>query len=333
MQRAQVRDVQQSVAAEELAAYAGDTFGLGQLEKDTLREVMAALATEASINPQAMIGIQEMYRLAQENLDPSDFVDENSLNLDADTTKAQWKFQLLMGKRDRFYDTSNRSDLLPLFLGLALVSPEVQGVLAKIKIPGKKKGAKTLDQGLENLASNMMQSLSGRLTSQGNSQNVQQALDNMTENLLRNISKTKTNMDVVESRLDQGLRANEFVKNQLQNLSSAGVKYGKQLETSQNKFTRTAGKLIRFSAAMASETEADKAADGLLQFVSAVDLNNTMMSLAKDLIGRTAAIGDVYDRIKATRAMTQQMRQNFRDHVPEVIIKKFKTISYISLSD
>ena len=325
MHRAQVRDVQQSVAAEELANHAGDIFGLGQLEKDTLREVMAALATEASIDPQAMIGIQEMYRLAQESLDPSDFVDENSLNLDADTTKAQWKFQLLMGKRDRFYDTSNRSDLLPLFLGLAMVSPEVQGVLAKIKIPGKKKGAKTVDQGLENLASNMMRSLSGRLTSQGNSQNVQQALDNMTENLLRNIAKTKTNMDVVEARVDQGLRANEFVKNQLQNLSTAGVKYGKKLETSQNKLTRTTGKLIRFSAAMASETEADKAADGVLQFVSAIDLNNTMMSLAKDLIGRTAAIGDVYDRIKQTRAMTQQMRQNFRDRVPEVILKKFKT--------
>lgn len=325
MHRAQVRDVQQSVAAEELANYAGDIFGLGQLEKDTLREVMAALATEASIDPQAMIGIQEMYRLAQEKLDPSDFVDENSLNLDADTTKAQWKFQLLMGKRDRFYDTSKRSDLLPLFLGLALVSPEVQGVLAKIKIPGKKKGAKTLDEGLENLASNMMQSLSGRLTSRGNSQNVQQALDNMTENLLRNIAKTKTNMDVVEARTDQALRANEFVKNQLQNLSAAGVKYGKKLETLQNKLTRTTGKLIRFSAAMASETEADKAADGLLQFASAIEVNNTMMSLAKDLVGRTAAIGDVYDRIKATRAMTQQMRQNFRDRVPEVILKKFKT--------
>lgn len=319
------RDSQQYTAMQELAEHAADLFELGHLEKSTLTEIMAALSTEASLDSQALIGVQEMYRLVQENLEPDSFVDPESLNLAEDTSKSLWKFQLVMGKRDRFYDTSKRSDLLPLFLGLSQVSPEFQEVLSKIKIPGKATGAKTVDEHLTQSTTNVFRSLSDRMTSQGKSRNVQQALDNMTNALTASIVQTKTTMDTVEARVDQGLRANEWVKNQLQTLSRAGVDYGTEMsENANNTLTRTLGKGIRLVSAMASEESADKVGDGLLQSAGMVELNNTFMSLAKDVIGRTSAIANIYDRIKTTRAMTQQMRQQFREHVPEVILKKFK---------
>lgn len=319
--------VQFQTAVQEMADKAAVAFGLSQAEITTLSAVVSALATEANFDTNALGRIQELYQYVTKNMKVEDFMTGDTVNPDVDSHYALEKYNLILGRGTRLHDAYGQTTLMSTFLGLALVSEEFRKVLNKMPVPKVKMEGANLDEKLQNVASGLMDRLSARLAGEGNAPNVRAALDALSNHIYKTVHDEQTALSQASDYAAQvGNTINDRLVSLLQAASTKGVKLGKRIHgNSGSKIRELTGSFITHVSALASESESEKVAEGLLHTLIRVKLNNPMMSIAKDLVGRTDATGDVYDMIKRVRAMVQQLRQQFREKVPQIIASKFKT--------
>lgn len=314
-------------AVQEMADKAAVAFGLSQAEITTLSAVVSALATEANFDTNALGRIQELYQYVTKNMKVEDFMTGDTVNPDVDSHYALEKYNLILGRGTRLHDAYGQTTLMSTFLGLALVSEEFRKVLNKMPVPKVKMEGANLDEKLQNVASGLMDRLSARLAGEGNAPNVRAALDALSNHIYKTVHDEQTALSQASDYAAQvGNTINDRLVSLLQAASTKGVELGKRIHgNSGSKIRELTGSFITHVSALASESEGEKVAEGLLHTLIRVKLNNPMMGIAKDLVGRTDATGDVYDMIKRVRAMVQQLRQQFREKVPQIIASKFKT--------
>lgn len=314
-------------AVQEMADKAAVAFGLSQAEITTLSAVVSALATEANFDTNALGRIQELYQYVTKNMKVEDFMTGDTVNPDVDSHYALEKYNLILGRGTRLHDAYGQTTLMSTFLGLALVSEEFRKVLDKMPVPKVKMEGANLDEKLQNVASGLMDRLSARLAGEGNAPNVRAALDALSNHIYKTVHDEQTALSQASDYAAQvGNTINDRLVSLLQAASTKGVELGKRIHgNSGSKIRELTGSFITHVSALASESESEKVAEGLLHTLIRVKLNNPMMNIAKDLVGRTDATGDVYDMIKRVRAMVQQLRQQFREKVPQIIASKFKT--------
>lgn len=314
------------IETEELSKLLSRAFHLSTVEESTLVSIVAAMGTEMQLDSNVLQRMQTMWTHVQKNLKVEDLKDPNATDQQADDHWANEKFNLLMGKTNRLVDPSGRTSLLPVFIGMSLVSNEFRTLLAKIEPPRSMKGDGTFDSGVRQFANGVMDALSARMTGERNSLSVRQAMDAMMERLYHNILNEQSNLDAIETMIDRpSLSLNDRVVNLLSAASDKGFEMGKKLQApTNNSVTKAAGRVLQLTAGIASEKNGDAVAEGVLSTAERTDLNNGLMNLLKDFIGRTEATKDVYDLIKPIRAMVQQIRQQFRESVPQVITEAFK---------
>lgn len=319
-QKAAKWDKTQAITAtQEVARKAAYAFGLSHLEESTLVSIASALTTVKDLDPQVMMGMQNMYQAVQDQLKVEDF--------NRDGQEDPWaneKYNIIMGRRDRFYNQDDVSNLLPVFVGLSMVSEDFRRVLANKTLPKTQSDHSSFDNWVGSLGYRGMEAINNALTRQGNNRTVQGALDSMMDRLIQTVQDETTMMETVEKNTDRVLSLNDHLRDALQHASRKVYEFGAHVEnTSNNKVVQGAGRVVSVVSSIVNEEKADIVADSVLVTGNRLKLGNAMMHLIKDFMGRTEATGGVYDLIKPIRAMVQQIRQQFRDNVPEIILKQF----------
>lgn len=302
----------------ELSKHLSAAFGLSSIESSTLESVVSALGTQAQLDSNVMGRMQKLYNHFQDTVSIENFMEKNP-------EWANTRFNLLMGKGDRRTDPYGRTSLLPVFIGLSLVSEDFQEILGKIPVPKTFKGKDTFDNMVGNMGHTAMDELSSLLVGDAKAQNLKQAMSSLMDRLQRSITNEQSNLDLIEQSVDKGsLSLNQWMKEGLTKLSDIALKKGEELSSKTSRMEKTTGNVLKLAAGLASEKNADQVAEGVLGTAERIGLNNGMLNLVKDLIGRTNSTAAVYDLIKPIRTMVQQIRQQFRESVPQVITEAFK---------
>lgn len=302
-------------------------FNLSPIEASTLHSVVSALGTEISLDPNALSRVQDLYVHVQKNLNISHFIDENAADPAVESTLATEKFDLIMGRDRRYKDPLGRTTMLPAFLGLAMVSEDFRSILEGMSLPKSDKlPGNTVDTRLRNLGSSLMDSLSVRLSGEGKAANVRDAIDALTNRIYENLVDEQSQLEQIGTGADNIYQAaNDYMVAGMNALSSAGVIAGDKIaKNAMNPVSRTTGNLLKIVSSLASETESEKVAEGVLAMGARADLDNTLMNIIKDFVGRTSVTAKVYDMIKSVRSQVQQIRQQFREKTPQIINSKFK---------
>lgn len=299
-------------------------FVMNMQEASTFNSIVAALATEAQIDPASMVVAQELYSHVIQNLSVESFMADPT-----DQTQryyAQEKYNAVSGKYGTRTDALGRTAMLPTFLALATVNNEFRKILSEMDMPKSLKNADgTLDAALENVGSGLMDKLSAHLSGTSKAKNVQEAIDALHDNIASIVNDRDTFIDQVASK-SGGLvdRANEVVVVGITALANATNKTANKVaQNANNKVVRTTAELTAAIAGLVADRSGEIAAKGLMTKANKSKLWEPMHTFINDLVGRTDSNASIYDMIKGTRSIVQAARQQFRERLPELLAEKF----------
>lgn len=302
-------------------------FPMTPQESVTFQMIVAALATEAEIDPNALARAQELYAHVIKTIKVEDFMeDPESLDPSA-RYYAQEKYNSVVGSNVQLKDAKDRSSLLPAFLGLSVVSDEFRNVLKKMQLPKTEKNKeRTLDALLENFGNTVMDSLSHRLSGDNNSSNAMQSIDNLMRRIQDTVYEEQSLLDKFASRSGGLLDSlNTYVKEGMEKLSDLGMETASDLDKkAKNTMTQLGARMLETLSAVVSEKNGLRVAEQTMVMLNKSGVWEPFHKLMSDLIGRTSSNALIYDMIKITRSMVQQVRQQFREETPRIIMSKFK---------
>lgn len=302
-------------------------FPMSYQEKSTFHTIVAALATEAKINPASIAKAQELYNHVTKQLEVEDFMSNPELQDPVDRYYAQEKYDVIMGKSMLVKDNLGRSSLMPVFLALASTNDAFRAILAKMDMPkGTKNIGTTLDVYVRNTGTHIMEMLSNQLSGVKPTDSVKQAIDGLQNNI-RAIAVEKTSiLDVLGNKYVNAVQsANAAVVNTLETVANKGIALGNKMKQSSNKYvSKSAGIVQVLSGSLTDKTSAHMA-EGMLSAMNKQNGLQPLRDFANDLIGRVASNANIYDMIKQVRSTIASVRQEFRENVPKKLEKTFKT--------
>lgn len=302
----------------------GHGFVMNMQEASTFNSIVAALATEAQIDPASMVVAQELYAHVIKNLSVESFMtdptDQNQRYY------AQEKYNAVSGKYGTRTDSLGRTAMLPTFLALATVNEEFRKILSEMDMPKSIKNADgTLDAALENVGTGLMEKLAAHMSGTTKAKNVQEAIDALHDNIASVVNDRDTFIDQVASK-SGGLvdRANEVVVEGITALANATNKTANKVaQNANNKVVRATAELTAAISGLIADRSGEIAAKGLMTKANKAKLWEPMHTFINDLVGRTDSNASIYDMIKGTRSIVQAARQQFRERLPELLAEKF----------
>uniref|UniRef100_A0AB39ACM0 Virion RNA polymerase n=1 Tax=Erwinia phage Fifi051 TaxID=3238787 RepID=A0AB39ACM0_9CAUD len=286
--------------------------------------IVAALQTQAKIDPNAMTRMQDLFSHVTKNLTVEDLMDKNAVDIPSEESIAQERYSVLMGNYGTQTDAVGRSALLPSFMALTMVSPLLRETLSSMPLPKTERNdAGTLDAVLENAGQNALNALSRSMSGE-KGENVQAAIDALTNRIVDVAQNRETFIDQYASTTGGYVdRANQIMTDTLEKLSGNLMDAGEKLKGSHNKYVGALGSSLRIIGAIATEQNGAHVAEGVMAAMNRMRGMQPWFDLVNDMVGRTSSNANVYDMIKAVRALVQQDRQQFRQHLPTVIADKF----------
>lgn len=301
-------------------------FTMNMQEQRLFTNIVAALATEAAINPAAMARAQEYYTHVTKNLTVEAFMADPDSTNPADRYYAQQKFDTIMGANNIEFDAQGRSSLLPTFVGLAMVSEEVRKVLADIPVmKADKKSGNTVDAMLTNIGTAAMASLNARVAGDTKATNVQEGMDALAQTIMQTSLNAESFYDSVATPTGNAIdRANQYLVDSIDTLSTRALEGAREVAANtKNPLVKGAAHAAQLIAAIATEKNGSIVAEGVMAAMNQGKVWQPFHDLVNDIIGRTKSNASVYDLIKAVRAQVQADRQQFREHLPTTIASKF----------
>lgn len=301
-------------------------FTMNMQEQRLFTNIVAALATEAAINPAAMARAQEYYTHVTKNLTVEAFMSDPDSTNPADRYYAQQKFDTIMGANNIEFDAQGRSSLLPTFVGLAMVSEEVRKVLADIPVmKADKKSGNTVDAMLTNIGTAAMASLNARVAGDTKATNVQEGMDALAQTIMQTSLNAESFYDSVATPTGNAIdRANQYLVDSIDVLSTRALEGAREVAANtKNPLVKGAAHAAQLIAAIATEKNGAIVAEGVMAAMNQGKVWQPFHDLVNDIIGRTKSNASVYDLIKAVRAQVQADRQQFREHLPTTIASKF----------
>lgn len=327
LRQVEVSDAQMA-AIEVALSFNAHGFSMTPQESVTFRMIVAALATEAEIDANALARAQELYTHVAKNLTVEHFMADPESEDPAMRYYAQEKYDSVMGKYVTRTDAQGRTSLLPAFLGLATVSDEFRTVLNKLPVPKRTKNKdSSLDAMLENTAGTVMDALSNRLSGDVGSQNVQDAIDNLMQRIRVVAQDEQSILDQHAQKAGTIIdRMNQAIVEGAEKLSDIAMEKADEVEkNSKLAINRSAARFTKLLASVVSEKNGLLVAEQTMAMLNKANIWEPFHTLINDLMGRTQSNKLVYDMIKVTRSMVQQVRQQFREETPRIIMSKFKT--------
>lgn len=301
-------------------------FTMNMQEQRLFTNIVAALATEAAINPAALARAQEYYTHVTKNLTVEAFMADPDSTNPADRYYAQQKFDTIMGANNIEFDAQGRSSLLPTFVGLAMVSEEVRNVLANIPVmKADKKSGNTVDAMLTNIGTAAMASLNARVAGDTKATNVQEGMDALAQTIMQTSLNAESFYDSVATPTGNAIdRANQYLVDSIDVLSTRALEGAREVAANtKNPLVKGAAHAAQLIAAIATEKNGAIVAEGVMAAMNQGKVWQPFHDLVNDIIGRTKSNASVYDLIKAVRAQVQADRQQFREHLPTTIASKF----------
>ena len=300
-------------------------FPMTPSEQSTFVSYVYAMATQAQIDPSIMVKAQELYSHVGKTLQVSDFMPENPQDRDAAYYEATQKFNIIMGKTFRKYDATGRSSILPTFIALATVNEDFRKILGNMKTPKYiKDTSKTMDGVLDNFGNYAMDQLSGYLSGTTNSVNVQQAIDALNfklyENAIEEQSYLETIGDQIGGKVDT---VNDIIVGKMAEAAEYGFNLGNKLTSTNTLAGKASGALVKMVSALISEQKGDVVAQSVISLINKGKINKTIHELVNEMIGRTEDNASIYDLNKIIKSTVHQIRQQFREEVPQIIADKF----------
>lgn len=284
-------------------------------EATTFQIISAAFATETHLDQAAKAKIGKLYTYVMSKLTADDLLPSISTgSIPNDYAIAE-----------RRLDALHSANGIPSFIALAMTNQEFQKALASIPVQEKyTPSGSGITARLEAWGNNLMDSLADRMSKQGNATNVQQALDSLMYNIVETASNEASMFERIStngsSYMNQG---NEYIKQQLTRLSNKGIALGSKMEASNNKWAKQASTYVDLISKMLNDEGAESLGLGMIRYANSVDKPNILTSFIRDISGRNRENANVYDLIKRTRSFAQQIRQAFREQVPNVLNSKF----------
>lgn len=301
-------------------------FTMNMQEQRLFTNIVAALATEAAINPAALARAQEYYTHVTKNLTVEAFMTDPDSTNPADRYYAQQKFDTIMGANNIEFDAQGRSSLLPTFVGLAMVSEEVRKVLADIPVmKADKQSGNTVDAMLTNIGTAAMASLNARVAGDTKATNVQEGMDALAQTIMQTSLNAQSFYDSVATPSGNAIdRANQYLVDSIDALSTRALEGAREVAANtKNPLVKGAAHAAQLIAAIATEKNGEIVAEGVMAAMNQGKVWQPFHDLVNDLTGRTKSNASVYDLIKAVRAQVQADRQQFREHLPTTIASKF----------
>lgn len=301
-------------------------FTMNMQEQRLFTNIVAALATEAAISPAALSRAQEYYAHVTKNLTVESFMADPDSTNPADRYYAQQKFDTIMGANNIEFDAQGRSSLLPIFVGLAMVSEEVRNVLANIPVmKADKKSGNTVDAMLTNIGTAAMSSLNARVAGDTKATNVQEGMDALAQTIMQTSLNAQSFYDSIATPSGNAIdRANQYLVDSIDALSTRALDSAREVAANtKNPLVKGAAHAAQLVAAIATEKNGAIVAEGVMAAMNQGKVWQPFHDLVNDLTGRTKSNASVYDLIKAVRAQVQADRQQFREHLPTTIASKF----------
>jgi hypothetical protein len=329
-------DAQASVLnALALSKEVGDSFAAARFfqseqEMSTFNAITTALATEAQLDGNVMAIAQKMYAHVAKLLTVEHFMPTVTNNPDRDYYYALQKFNAIMGKAHVGTDTLGRSTLMPAFLALATVNDEFRAILAAMELPkAALKGWNTLDGIIENVGNMGMESLSARLSGVGrNSTTVEAAIDSLNRRLLDLASEQENRIDQLQQQAGGMLdRANQAVVDRVGSMAKALL--ARSTEASANATNKVTKRIANFGmgvSAIFTDETGQQVSEAVMLSANNTEIWSGFRDLIGDVVGRTVSNMNVYDMIKRVRSGVQNLRQQYREHLPKLLADKYSRV-------
>lgn len=274
-------------------------------ERSTFHTIVAAMATEATIDPHSMAMAQTLYVHVAGSLNVQD------------------KFGILANGG---VDAQGRSSILPVFLALAMVNDDFRQLLATMPLPKSVlQDWNTLDGVLTNAGTIAMDSLASRLSGTNNTTNIQDAIDALSNQIRKTTTDRAGLVDMLSNTSNGAVDwVNDKVIQGVEAMAGVATQGAEKLETgAPSRLTKFMADAARITEKLVNERDADQVSEGIMSKINRIKGFSPFRDMVTDLVGRTMNNKAVYDLIKAIRSHVQQDRQNYRDEVPKIIAEKF----------
>lgn len=309
------------------ASFNAHGFPMTMQEASTFQMLVAALATEIELNPNSLTRAQELYAHVSKTITVEDFMIDPERDDPQDRFTAQERYNSILGINLTEIDEQGRSTLLPAFLALAATNDVFREVLSKMDLPkGERLPNDTLDNRLTNIASESMDRLGILMSGERrNTPSVQTAIDMLTDKLAEASWNEKDFITQITNPVGNGIdAANKWIIGQMTKLSETASDKLQNIKTNTNrKSVKAAANFGQLLAGVVNETVASDLAKSGMSLLNKTKVWAPIHELFNELVGRTSENAPVYDMIKEVRSAIQQMRQQFREHLPELIQKRF----------
>jgi hypothetical protein len=300
-------------------------FAMNTQEKNLFQNIVAAFATSMQITPTSVAEIEAYYRHVMKNLKVEDFMSDPT-SLDPNVrAAAQKKYDVLAGNSVVMKDVRNRTTLMPVFLGLAMIDSQFRSVLEKMPtIAVVRDESGTLDARLDNAGTAAMELLSNQLSGTKGT-NVQQAIDALVDNIHETTQDKLGFIETYVGPVGRGIDwMNEKVVYGITKLADTVI------QATENKSSATTNPYAKFLlgttnmlAKLTTERRAEDVSLGVMHALNRSDGWVTFRAFMSDLVGRTNENKGIYDLIKAVKTAVSQIRQQFREQLPKTIRASF----------
>lgn len=330
--KARVRAIQADLGDRVSKAFMSSGFAMNGQEHSTFTTLLTVFATQAKLDPAALARVQELYAHVNKTLTVESFMADPASQDPAARYAAQQKLSVLKGINSVTgrsivqTDDEGRSTLMPAFLALALVNDEFRQVLSKVTVPKSAKLANdSLDNILTNLGNGAMDQLSRALGEGRGKPDVTSAIDALTEHLAASVEEQENVISQLASPLSQAINGlNDKTVGVLQDVSKKAIEGANDLQAqTSNKAAKAILEVGKAVASIVNEEEARQLAEGWISTANRLKVFAPLHDFLNDLVGRTQSNASVYDMIKKVRSVVQQMRQQFREHLPGLIAQRF----------
>lgn len=322
--KAFVAKVQSDAVLESFNAHG---FPMDMQQASTFQMIVSALATEIELNPNSLQRAEQLYAHVSKTLTVEDFMAQPEGNDPADRFQANEKYNSVLGTNLTEIDEQGRSTLLPSFLALAAVDDGFRAVLSRMDLPkGERLPNDRLDNILTNMGSEAMDRLGVIMGGEGRNQpSVRAAIDVLTDRLARVDTNQREYIEQFVAPVGNAVdKANKFVIDQMTRLSEqTSNKLENVKQNSNKKSVKALANVGQLVAGIFNEDVADAQARSLMSLANKHLSSQTMHEFLNELVGRTSENASIYDMIKTVRSAVQSMRQQFREHLPELLAKRF----------
>lgn len=280
-------------------------------QKEIFGKAIKSYLLVQKINPVTFTQLQEIYRVAQDNLTQADFENLAITDDNIRVADAKAKYDYLFG------DVKNPVNL-PRFLAVALTSDTLRNALKNLSTRKLKKTNRSMIDGfLENQGDQLFQEVSKLLSGSIKTNNLQEQIDSINENIISQKDPEPNLMTKIGNTEDQ---ANNKLATLIQNSFDLLDRPIFTTDSNVQRFLKLTGK------ALASTFGSEQKYQSMLQMArtkAAIYLPDPVIHLITDLTGDTRKTAPIGRLLKPLKASIERLRQTYREALPKYIKEAF----------